>query len=154
VTVTFDEPAQALGTEMVVLGPDGSTVSTGDAELVENTVSQALVTDLPAGLYTVQWRVTSADGHPLSGALTFTAATGTAPAEVAPPAAETTAPVPSPEETTPTAAPAGDPTTSEIGQDEEAGIEAGVVVAIVAGVLALAALIGFVVHERRKSKRA
>ncbi len=152
VTLTFDEPAQALGTEMVVLGPDGSTVSTGDAELVDSTVSQALVPDLPAGMYTVQWRVTSADGHPLSGALTFTATDATGSPAAAP--AATPTPAPSVDGTTYAVSPADDPTGSEVAEDEEAGLAAGAVVAIVAGVLALAALVGFVVHERRKSKRA
>lgn len=165
VTLTFDEPAQALGTEMVVLGPDGSTVSTGDAELVDATVSQALVTDLPAGMYTVQWRVTSADGHPLSGALTFTAANGsgtpadasTAPETTTDPAPDATgAPTTGPTATATAgaASPADDPTGTEVAEDEEAGLAAGAVVAIIAGVLAVAALVGFVVHERRKSKRA
>ncbi len=157
VTLTFDEPAQALGTEMVVLGPDGSTVSTGDAELVDTTVSQALAADLPAGMYTVQWRVTSADGHPLSGALTFTAANGTSPADEPaqdPSADEASAAAPSADATTAAPSPMDDPTASVVAEDEEAGLAAGVMVAIVVGVLALAALVGFVVHERRKSKRA
>ena len=89
VVLTFDQPAVALGTQVVVTGPDG-TASTGAAELVDATVRQALVPGAPAGSYTVAWRVTSADGHPITGESTFTAqaaGTGeyTGPAE--PPAA-------------------------------------------------------------------
>ncbi|WP_138067685.1 copper resistance CopC family protein [Cellulomonas rhizosphaerae] len=79
VTLTFEEPAVALGTVIEVKGPDGSVVSTGDAELVDSTVSQALVGDLPAGEYAVTWRVTSQDGHAVSGTFGFTASTGARP---------------------------------------------------------------------------
>ena len=77
VVLTFDQPAMALGTEIVVHGPDGATVSTGKAVLLNATVSEALVAARPAGGYTVEWRVTSADGHPVSGTFTFTAAAAT-----------------------------------------------------------------------------
>ena len=42
------------------------------------TVTQPLAGGLPAGAYTVEWRVTSADGHPLSGTFGFTVAQGAA----------------------------------------------------------------------------
>ena len=71
VVLTFDEPALALGTEVLVTGPSGS-VATGPPRLVDNEVRQALAAG-PAGAYTVVWRVTSADGHPVSGTFGFTA---------------------------------------------------------------------------------
>lgn len=84
VTLTFEDPAVALGTEIVVTSPDGSVVSTGDAQLVDNTVSQAIGGELPAGAYSVTWRVTSQDGHAVSGTFGFTAETGEAPSSTAP----------------------------------------------------------------------
>jgi hypothetical protein len=39
---------------------------------VDNEVRQSLAGG-PAGAYTVVWRVTSADGHPVSGTFAFTA---------------------------------------------------------------------------------
>jgi methionine-rich copper-binding protein CopC len=155
ITLTFDQPAQSLGTEIVVLGPDGSTVSEGAAELVDNTVSQALAADLPAGAYSVEWRVTSADGHPLSGTLAFTASSGAAAA--APAAPETIEPTAEP--TTSTPAGASDEATAsatlapqqELAEDEDAGLAAGVVAAIVVAVLAAVAIAVFVVRERRRS---
>ena len=71
VVLTFDEPALAVGTEVLVTGPSGS-VSTGPPRLVDNEVRQSLAAG-PAGAYTVVWRVTSADGHPVSGTFGFTA---------------------------------------------------------------------------------
>ncbi len=77
ITLTFDEPALALGTQIEVRSPDGTLVSAGDPVLVDDTVSEKLGGDLPAGDYTVAWRVTSADGHPITGQFTFTTTTAT-----------------------------------------------------------------------------
>jgi methionine-rich copper-binding protein CopC len=88
VVLTFDQPAVALGTQVVVTGPDG-TASTGAAELVDATVRQPLVPGAPGGAYTVVWRITSSDGHPITGELTFTsgaAGAGTYPGPAEPPA--------------------------------------------------------------------
>lgn len=71
VVLTFDEPAIALGTQILVTGPTGE-VHEGSARLVDNTVTQALQPGAPAGTYTVTWRVTSTDGHPISGDFAFT----------------------------------------------------------------------------------
>jgi methionine-rich copper-binding protein CopC len=79
VTLTFNEAPQSLGTEIVVLGPDGSQVSDGEAVVADVSVTQPLQADLPAGAYAIQWRVTSADGHPLSGELSFTATSAVGP---------------------------------------------------------------------------
>jgi methionine-rich copper-binding protein CopC len=87
VVLTFDEPATALGTQIVVTGPNGP-VQAGQPQLVDNTVSQALGPASPAGSYTVDWRVTSADGHPLTGQFRFTStgvgSTSGTPAPVGP----------------------------------------------------------------------
>lgn len=161
VTLTFDQPAQAIGTEVVVLGPDGGTVSTGTPELVDSTVAQALADDLPAGAYTVQWRVTSADGHPLSGELTFTASAPTPPQAAEPEAPSSSAPPVAPEPTSTTAGsatagPSGATSAElspqqEVVEDEDAGLEAGVVAVMVVAVLAAGAVAVFVVRERRRS---
>lgn len=72
VVLTFDAPALAMGTGLVITGPAGP-VQSGSARLVDNTVAQSIGPDASAGTYTVQWRVTSADGHPVSGTFSFTA---------------------------------------------------------------------------------
>lgn len=89
VVLTFDEPAIAMGTQLVVTGPSGP-VQSGVPRLVDNTVSQDLQPGAPAGAYTVVWRVTSADGHPVSGTFVFstrTAAAGQPPTASPPPSA-------------------------------------------------------------------
>jgi methionine-rich copper-binding protein CopC len=72
VTLRFDEPAMAVGTKIVVTGPAGE-VQVGNATVVDKTVTERLQPGAPAGRYTVDWRVTSVDGHPVSGTFAFTA---------------------------------------------------------------------------------
>jgi copper resistance protein C len=72
VVLTFDRPALALGTALSIVGPAGD-VTSGPPVLVNATVSQPVRAGSPAGAYVVRWRVTSADGHPVSGSFRFTA---------------------------------------------------------------------------------
>ncbi|MCZ2848500.1 copper resistance CopC family protein [Modestobacter sp. VKM Ac-2978] len=80
VELEFSGTPLPLGTEVLVLGPDGAVASTGAAEIQDTTVVQPLTAGLPAGSYTVQWRSTSSDGHPLTGSWDFTVAAGSTPA--------------------------------------------------------------------------
>jgi copper resistance protein C len=82
VTLTFDQVAFAVGSQVLVNGPSGN-VAVGPVGIVDRVVHEAVQPGAPAGAYTVEWRVTSADGHPVSGKFTFTsqaAAAGTPPA--------------------------------------------------------------------------
>lgn len=72
VRLTFDAPALAIGTGIIVTGPAGQ-VQSGAAVLVDNTVTEHLRPGSPAGAYTVVWRVTSIDSHTVSGKFSFTA---------------------------------------------------------------------------------
>jgi copper resistance protein C len=72
VVLAFDESLLAMGSQVVVTGPPGP-VQVGAPVVAETTVSQNLQGG-PAGHYTVAWRVTAADGHPLSGTFSFTTA--------------------------------------------------------------------------------
>jgi len=72
VVLSFNESLLAMGTQVVVTGPQGP-VQMGAPDVAETRVSQNL-REGPGGHYTVAWRVTAADGHPLSGTFTFTAA--------------------------------------------------------------------------------
>jgi len=87
VELDFTGTPLPLGTEVLVVGPDGDPVSVGAAEIRETTVVQGLAEALPAGRYTVEWRSTSSDGHALTGASDFTVAAvaGAVPATAAAP---------------------------------------------------------------------
>ncbi|SNT26589.1 copper resistance CopC family protein [Rhodococcoides kyotonense] len=72
VSVTFNEVPQSQFATLNVVGPDGNLWSKGDPRID----GQSIVVDVgdlgPTGDYTIAYRVTSADGHPISGTRTFT----------------------------------------------------------------------------------
>ncbi len=102
VVLTFNEPAIATGTRVLVTGPSGS-VAAGDPKLVDSTVEQAVQPELAAGEYQVEWRVTSADGHPINGAFSFAVRAGKVPVSTPTPVPTTDDPgspsAPSPSQT-------------------------------------------------------
>jgi len=146
VVLTFDEPALAIGTEVVVTGPAGP-VSDGPPQLVDAEVRQPVRAG-PAGRYTVLWRVTSADGHPVSGTFAFTSQQGSAASPTATPGTTTAPSTSSASTKTPTSVPATSPSATP----QTAGLPGPAVVAVLAGVIALLAL-GWWVFRRRRAQR-
>jgi methionine-rich copper-binding protein CopC len=70
-SATFNERLQTTFAAMAVVGPDGNVWSTGDPT-VQGAVVGIDVRPLgPSGSYTVNYRVTSADGHVVSGSWSF-----------------------------------------------------------------------------------
>ena len=72
VSVTFNEALQDSFASLTVVGPDGNLWSEGDATVDGPTVDVALRKLGPAGVYTIAYRVVSADGHTVSGTREFT----------------------------------------------------------------------------------
>lgn len=57
-----------------VTNQDGQRVDTGETRLLPTNSSVMegdLKTDLPSGVYTIQWRAISADGHRIEGIIPF-----------------------------------------------------------------------------------
>jgi methionine-rich copper-binding protein CopC len=80
VSATFNEPIQPGFDTMTLVGPDNNLWSTGDARVQGAVVSVALRPLGPVGRYTINYRVTSADGHVVTGSWWFeltTPGTGT-----------------------------------------------------------------------------
>jgi copper resistance protein C len=71
-SITFNEALQESFATMTVVGPDGNLWSKGDPKVEGGTVSVAVGELGPTGTYTIAYRVTSADGHPVSGTRSFT----------------------------------------------------------------------------------
>lgn len=71
VSITFNENLQPDFPSLTVVGPDGNLWSKSDAAVDGPTVSVEVGELGPAGTYTMAYRVTSADGHPVSGTRTF-----------------------------------------------------------------------------------
>jgi copper resistance protein C len=80
VSATFNEDLQTTFAAMTVVGPDGNLWSAGGAQVHGTVVSVGVRPLGPVGNYTVNYRVTSADGHVVAGAWSFrltTPGTGT-----------------------------------------------------------------------------
>lgn len=131
VVLTFTDPALSIGTQMVVSGPAGP-VTVPPPRVVDNTVVQDLPGASPAGRYTVRWRVTSADGHPVSGDVSFTSRTPGAPSSVGAHATTTA------------------PASAEQAAASGSSVPVGALLGLLALVAVLAA-VGVVVRRRRSS---
>jgi copper resistance protein C len=69
--LTFSGQIAEVGAQLQVTGEDGAEVVDGDPEVRGTDLVQPL-TDVGPGDYEVVWRVTSSDGHPISGSFAFT----------------------------------------------------------------------------------
>jgi methionine-rich copper-binding protein CopC len=147
--LTFDE---AVGTPafLAVTGPQGR-VDTGPARVDGAVVSVRLRDSLPAGRYTVAFRVVSDDGHPVESSYSFQLkAASAAPSPAASAPANATAPsrsasaAPAPAEPAPAAAAAAVAPAATSGQEHSGHWFMGV-----AGVAMVLAGAGALVWERR-----
>ena len=80
VSATFNDRLQTTFAAMTVVGPDGNMWSTGEPTVQGAVVGIGLRPLGPAGTYTVNYRVTSTDGHVVAGSWSFrltVAGTGT-----------------------------------------------------------------------------
>ena len=71
VSATFNEELQPEFAAMTVVGPDGNLWSAGDPQVKGAVIGVGVRPLGPAGTYTVNYRVTSADGHPVWGSWSF-----------------------------------------------------------------------------------
>jgi methionine-rich copper-binding protein CopC len=71
VSATFNEDLQTTFAAMTVVGPDGDLWAVGDPQVHGTGVSIGVRPLGPAGSYTVNYRVTSADGHVVAGSWSF-----------------------------------------------------------------------------------
>ncbi len=66
--------SESVGTPaaLAVLGPDGGEIDGGQLEVVGDTMRRTYdPSSFVAGVHTVSYQVTSADGHPITGTLSF-----------------------------------------------------------------------------------
>lgn len=153
VVLTFTDVVLDVGAAIAVTGPDGTDLSDGPPVVDDTVVTQPLRPERPAGDYQIDWRVTSADGHPVDGTFTFTAtdAVGvaeepSAPATPAPSKATTTAPAPS-ETTEP-------PATTAPADDERSTDASGTrKVALIIGIVGLLVFIPLLVRRLRDTRQ-
>jgi len=150
--LSFSEDPQLAITHIEVVNAAGARVDSGAPRLVQipkHTLEVALTGSLAPGKYTVRWRTTSDDGHPVHGSFAFTITHG---ASVAP--------------TTPTAAPpvalpgtnaAGARDSMAMDTTEAGGFDVGSPLYVLVrwlGFVAMLALVGSVVLARWITPRA
>ncbi|MFC8597981.1 copper resistance CopC family protein [Isoptericola sp. NPDC057191] len=138
VDITFDDvvlnlSADGSSTVVSVTDPAGAERATGCPTTQDRTVSVPVSLG-PAGTYTVDWRIVSADGHPTSGKFSFTydPPAGSSPADPASPAAGSAACGAS------AAQPDGQDAGAGTGADEGGASDLVVVLGIAGGVVVLA----------------
>jgi len=74
VVVGFNEPVSSTFVTVAVTSAAGTNVAQGEATVEGATVTQLLSPGLASGDYRIAFRVTSNDGHPISGESQFTLA--------------------------------------------------------------------------------
>jgi copper resistance protein C len=74
VVVEFNEPVSTTFVTVVVTDVAGLSVAKGKATVQGTRVTQALTSEMASGQYRIAFRVTSDDGHPVTGESTFTLA--------------------------------------------------------------------------------
>lgn len=78
IALDFSGEISELGVQFMVTGPEGRDVITGTPTVEGTMATQGLAEELVDGDYVIAWRVTSSDGHPISGEIPFTLAAGNA----------------------------------------------------------------------------
>ncbi|WP_372595112.1 copper resistance protein CopC [Actinotalea sp.] len=136
IALEFSADLLSISPTLVLTGPTGAVVL-GEPAVDGTRIAAGVPDGLPAGPYTVAWRVVSGDGHPIQGSFAFevaTPATGPDPAPTTTASAEPSAPT-----TTPGPTPSPTPTSS-LDTDAPTGAPTGGLTAVAIGVAALAAI--------------
>ncbi|WP_439659518.1 copper resistance CopC family protein [Lentzea sp. HUAS TT2] len=138
ITLTFNEPVQVDQTTVTITGADGTAWTVGQITGKDATLLVPVTPAGPAGLYTLNFKIGSADDHAVTGAMKFTM-TVPLTTTTTPPPTTTTAP----SSAAPSIAPAAD-----VQSDQSGGIAWWIWLIIAAGVIVT---IGAAVFLRKRS---
>jgi copper transport protein len=94
VRMDFTEGISLVDGGLTLLDADGAAVRTPTPTAAGRTITWPMPPQLPDGTYLVNWRVVSADGHPVAGAFAFGVGAVTRPVAVSGASPATTAPSP------------------------------------------------------------
>ena len=72
ITLTFNEPLLDDADSISLNAADGTNITSAQVQPNGSSVELPWPADLPAGEYQAAFRVVSADGHPVTGAISFT----------------------------------------------------------------------------------
>lgn len=157
-TLTFSEEIDPSTAQVALTDAAGATLSSVPPfTAAGTTVSQPLPATLPAGAYTLAYRIVSLDGHPVGGTVRFTvagSATSASPSVVSSqPASDATPTSASTPPTSPAAAGATSVAGSPVAASSDDG-GSGALWWVLAVVVVLVVVAGVVVLRRRGATRA
>ena len=72
VVLTFNENVVTVGDQVIVTSPSGRLVNEGNPQILDSTVTEQLRPLSENGTYLINYRIVSADGHPVQRQLSFT----------------------------------------------------------------------------------
>ncbi|MCG5212129.1 copper resistance CopC family protein [Streptosporangium soli] len=122
--VTLEFTAKVRLPTVVVTAADGTRHESGKPSADGAVVTQQLDRPLPAGKYTIAYRIVSSDGHPVEGEIPFTVVGGAEPSEAASAEPQPSEPEPSESAAAPSAPPtalSATPTPVAAEQDDDGG---------------------------------
>ena len=164
VTLTFNEKVQEGFSQVAVVDGEGLSVTDGDPVSDGATVTQPLMAKLHPGGYVINFKVVSADGHPISDAIPFTIAEGAGSASAtqsdSPTSAEASASAPAATtpaatgETAATTAATGTSSTGPAGGGDGSGGGPATALLVILGVLVLAGGMGAAAMLRARGPQA
>jgi copper resistance protein C len=149
-TLTYSESLVGTGFRVVVRGPDGRVG--GDVRLSGARLVQRFDTPLAPGPYDVVWRVVSADGHPISGRLSFTVRGAASASPTSSSSSSSAATSSAPTSSAPaSSAPSVSPSTANAGSDGGGSGRGGLVLTV--GLAAVVAAAVAAAVSRRRGRR-
>ncbi|MFF3664524.1 copper resistance CopC family protein [Microtetraspora malaysiensis] len=123
VKLTFSESVRYP--VVLVRGPDDRQYESGTPAVHGSEVTQSVAGSLPAGKYSVAWRVVSSDGHPIEGEIPFTVTGSAAAGQDGTEAAATPPSTPAASGGTPAPEQSAAPVAATPAADDQAEADAG-----------------------------
>ncbi|MET9225668.1 copper resistance CopC family protein [Lentzea sp. NPDC003310] len=138
ITLTFNEPIQVDQTTVTVTGADGTAWTVGQLTGKDASLLVPVTPAGPAGVYTLNYKIGSADDHAVTGAVKFTMTVPLTTTTTPPPTTTTT-----PSSAAPSIAPAADAQT-----DQSSGMPWWVWLIVAVGVVGA---VGAILFIRKRS---
>jgi methionine-rich copper-binding protein CopC len=145
ITLTYSDEVLDVSPKVRISDAD-DRVMVDEAPTIDGPDAVLEIEDpLPAGDYTVQWRVVSADGHPIEGTFSFTVENDSEDPDSEAPSASSADGSTEP----PTTMTTDQPSSSVAAEEQSSGSSGTLVVLVIVGVVAVLAVIAVAVIGRR-----
>lgn len=150
IVLTFTAALNPTKSSITLNGPDGTEIAKAGVDPVNNTVMRLTPPPLAPGAFQVRWTSTSTDGDILRGVVHFTVIAATPSPTASPTAAASASPPPTP---SPSRPPSSSPSASPTGPGTTTSSSSDVLLPILAALVVLAVLGGWLVRARSRTGR-